>query len=191
MSRNRALVIVLFLSGVAGLARISYGQPPYGQVGGVLGPWGSSPNPWWGLEQRHGGPLDNYHMFVQPAEQNQNALQNLQYGLQHNASALTSVADQFTSQSEAYYAGGSPTGISAGFMNHTRFFNNAGMGAGAFGMPGTGGFGRPGGVSQFGTPGLGGVNAGVGMTNPAVSAGLNNPAGEYHNGVIGGMGAGY
>jgi hypothetical protein len=122
-------------------------------------------------------------MFVQPAEQNQNALQNLQYGVHQNANALGSVADQYTSQTEAYFAKGSPTGNGAGFMNYGRYFNNAGMGtgAGAFGLPGTGGFGRPGGVGQFGTPGLGGVNAGGGMTNP--SAAFANPAGDYRGGI--------
>jgi hypothetical protein len=167
MSRNVVLVMVLFLAGLAGSAR-----PSYGQVGGVPGPFGTPVSPWMNLYQRHGGPLDNYHMFVQPAEQQQNAFQNLQYGVQHNANSLNSVADQFTSQSQAYFATGSPTGVSAGFMNHGRyFFTNAGMGSGggAFGAPGTGGLGRPGGVSQFGTPGLGGFNAGAGVTNPAAS----------------------
>ena len=164
MSRNLALVMALFLACLAGSVR-----PSYGQVGGVPGPFGTPVSPWMNMYQRHGGPLDNYHMFVQPAEQQQNALQNLQYGIQHNANALTSVADEFTSQTQAYSAAGSPTGVSAGFMNQGRYFNNAGIGSGggAFERTGTGGFGRPGGVSQFGTPGLGGVNAGAGVTNPA------------------------
>jgi hypothetical protein len=52
-------------------------------------------------------------------------------------------------------------------MNQNRYFNNNGMGgAGVFGMPGTGGVGRPGGVGQFGTPGLGG--AGGGYNTPTV-----------------------
>ena len=52
-------------------------------------------------------------MFVQPALQQQNALQNLQYGVQHNAAAVNSVADQFTSATDAYGAAGSPTGNGA------------------------------------------------------------------------------
>lgn len=75
-------------------------------------------------------------------------------------------------------------------MNYRQYFNNAsiGTGGGAFGTPGTGGLGRPGGVGQFGTPGLGGVNAGAGMTNPA--AGMMNPAVNVRNDILGGMGPG-
>jgi hypothetical protein len=112
-------------------------------------------------------------MYVQPAEQQQNTFQNLQFGVQHNANAVNSVADQFTSEAEAYRAPANATGIAAGFMNQGRYFNNTGSGGGtgAIGFPGTGGFGRPGGVGQFGTPGLGGVNAGMGVTNPVSPAG--------------------
>lgn len=104
MSRNLALVVALFLAGLAGSVR-----PSYGQVGGVPGPFGTPVSPWMNLYQRHGGPLDNYHMFVQPAEQQQNAFQNLQYGVQNNANSINSVGEQFTSQSQAYFAAGSPT----------------------------------------------------------------------------------
>jgi hypothetical protein len=137
--------------------------PSYGQgVGGV--PGGAPLSPWLNLYQRNPGPVDNYHMYVQPAQQLHNTLQNQQYGIQNNASAVNTVADQFTSQSAAYFAPASPTGNGAGFMNQARYFNNASIGGGGtFGMPGTGGFGRPGGVGQFGTPGLGGAGHGGGV----------------------------
>jgi hypothetical protein len=178
MSRKLAVKSAVFLACVAGSA-----LPLFGQIGGVPTQGGSPFSPWLNLYQRKGGPLDNYHMFVQPAQEQQNALQNLQYGVQHNASAVNSVADQFSSQAEAYSAAGSPTGNAAGFMNYGHYFNNTSsgnQGSGAFGLPGTGGFGRPGGVGQFGTPGLGGATAGMGIPNPAA----------FGQG-IGGLGAGY
>jgi len=146
--------------------------PAFGQVGVVPYPGGPPLSPWLNLYNRSAGPVDNYHMYVQPALQLQNTLQNQQYGIQRNAQGLNNVSEQFTSQADAYYATGSPTGNAAGFMNQGRMFNNAGMGgSGVFGMPGTGGMGRPGGVGQFGTPGLGGAAGGsTGYFGPPPSA---------------------
>ncbi len=179
MSRNFAVLMAVVVANVA----IST-MPLYGQVGGVPG---SKVSPWLNLEQKNGGPLDNYHMFVQPAQQLHNTLNYQQMGIQHNANGLNTVADQYSSATEAYFSPATPTGIGAGFMNYGRYFNNTGSGApgsGVFGMPGTGGFSRPGGVGAFGTPGLGGANAGGG--------GYYN-AGGASRGMsgAGGMGAGY
>jgi hypothetical protein len=146
--------------------------PLFGQVGGVPIPGGPPLSPWLNLYQRNAGPVDNYHMYVQPALQLQNTLQAQQYGIQRNMQGLNNVTEQFTSQADAYYATASPTGNGAGFMNQGHYFGNSGMGgAGVFGMPGTGGFGRPGGVGQFGTPGLGGAAGGNnGYVRPVPSA---------------------
>jgi hypothetical protein len=158
MSRNLAVVVSLLLASVAVSALPSYGQV----VGGI--PGGAPLSPWLNLNQRNGGPVDNYHMYVQPAQQLRNTLQMQQYGIQNNAMAVNTVAEQFTSQAAAYGAPAAPTGNGAGFMNQGRFFfNNSGFGGGAGGggvngMPGTGGYGRPGGVGAFGTPGLGGAH---------------------------------
>ncbi len=105
MSRNLTVLLAVFLGCVAESA-----VPLYGQVGGVPVPGGSPFSPWLNLYQRKGGPIDNYNMFVQPALQQQNALQNLQYGVQHNAAAVNSVADQFTSATDAYGACRQPDG---------------------------------------------------------------------------------
>ncbi len=163
MSRSFAILSVVFLGCVGGSA-----LPLYGQVGAVPG---ISPfSPWLNMYQKHGGPLDQYHMFVQPAEEQQNAFQSLQFGIQHNANTVNSVADQFSSQADATRAAGTPTGVGAGFMNQGKYFGTTGGGgSGTFGLPGTGGFGRPGGVGQFGTPGLGGASMGMGMQNPSSS----------------------
>jgi hypothetical protein len=160
MSRIYTIFTTILLASIVLTARPLFGQ---------LGLGGNPPlSPWLNLYNRSPGPVDNYHMYVQPAQQLQNTLQSQQMGINHNAAALNSVSDQFSSQADAYYATASPTGNGAGFMNQSRYFNNNGMGgAGVFGMPGTGGLGRPGGVGQFGTPGLGGAAPG-GFGAPAV-----------------------
>jgi hypothetical protein len=153
-------------------------MPLFGQLGGVPNPGGPVLSPWLNLYNRSPGPVDNYHMYVQPAVQLQNTLQSQQMGIQHNAAAVNSVADQFTSQADAYYATATPTGNGATFMNQSRYFNNNGMGgAGVFGMPGMGGFGRPGGVGQYGTPGLGGA-AGPGYNAPPTRGGIGQGMGR-------------
>ena len=163
MLRNQTLFTALLSAGVVLTA-----LPLFGQVGGVPIPGGPPLSPWLNLYNRSAGPVDNYHMYVQPALQLQNTLQGQQMGINHNTAAVNSVSDQFTSQSDAYYAAATPTGNYAGFMNQGHFFNNNGMGGGAgvTGMPGTGGFGRPGGVGQFGTPGLGGAAPGGNYSAP-------------------------
>ena len=163
MPRIRSILAGVLLAGVA----LSSMQA-FAQVGGVPMPGGPPLSPWLNLYNRSPGPVDNYHMYVQPALQLQNTLQSQQIGIQHNAAAVNTVSEQFTSQTEAYFAPGGPTGNGAGFMNQGRFFNNNGQGgAGVFGMPGIGGYGVPGGVGRFGTPGLGGA-AGPGQNIPAL-----------------------
>ena len=161
MSRIYTIFTTILLASVALTA-----VPLFGQGLGL----GANPplSPWLNLYNRSPGPVDNYHMYVQPVQQLQNTLQAQQMGINHNAAAVNSASDQFTSQAEAYFAAATPTGNGAGFMNQGHYFNNTGMGgAGVFGMPGIGGSGRPGGVQQFGTPGLGGATPG-GYGAPAV-----------------------
>ena len=163
MSRNRAVFSALMSASVALMA-----LPLFAQVGGVPIPGGPPLSPWLNLYQRNAGPVDNYHMYVQPALQLQNTLQGQQMGINRNAAGVSAASEQFTSQADAYFATSNPTGNGATFMNQGRYFGNNGMGGGGvFGMPGTGGFGRPGGVGQFGTPGLGGAAPG-GYGAPAV-----------------------
>jgi hypothetical protein len=180
MSRSLCILITISLASVAASALPVHGQG----VGGVPTPGGPRLSPWLNLYQRQGGPVDNYHMYVQPAQELRNTLQMQQMGIQHNATGVSAVGEQLVSASESYYAPASPTGNGAGFMNYGRYFSNTSSGApgaGVFGMPGTGGFARPGGVGAFGTPGLGGANAGGGYANPAA----------YSRPSPGGMGAGY
>jgi hypothetical protein len=159
MSRSLIVIVSLLLAGASFSALPSYGQG----VGGI--PGGAPLSPWLNLYQRNAGPVDNYHMYVQPAQQLRGTLQMQQYGIQNNARAVNTVAEQFNSQAAEYMAVANPTGNGAGFMNQGRyFFNNGGFGGntggggGVVGLPGTGGFGRPGGVGAFGTPGLGGAH---------------------------------
>jgi hypothetical protein len=168
MSRNRSIFTAL-LSASLTLSAL----PLFAQVGGVPYPGGPPLSPWLNLYNRAAGPVDNYHMYVQPQLQLRNTLQGQQMNINRNAANIGAVGEEFTSASEAYYAQGAPTGNGAGFMNQGRYFNNGGMGgAGVFGMPGTGGYGRPGGVGQFGTPGLGGA-AGGGNYRATAGMGLH------------------
>jgi hypothetical protein len=174
MSRSLFLLVAAALAGIAGSA---YGQG----LGGIPTPGGPRLSPWLNLYQRNSGPVDNYHMFVQPAQELRNTLQYQQMGIQRNTTGLSTVSEQFSSTAESYYAPASPTGNGAGFMNYNRFFNNnssGAPGAGVFGMPGTGGYGRPGGVGAFGTPGLGGA-AGTGGYSRPTSPGTSGRGAGY------------
>ena len=58
-------------------------------------------SPWLNLYQRQGGPVDNYHMYVQPNLQLQNTLQNQQMGIQRNTATLNAMGDREMTQAEA------------------------------------------------------------------------------------------
>jgi hypothetical protein len=147
--------------------------PLCAQIGGPLG-YQPSPalSPWLGLYQRQGGPVDNYHMYVQPQLQLGSALQSQQMGIQGNTAAVNAMGDRFVSQSEAAYAAPIPTGVAASFFTQGAYFNTYRGGMGAVGgTPGTApGLNRPNaGNTGFG----GGLGTGFGAGLPAVpSAGV-------------------
>jgi hypothetical protein len=144
--------------------------PLSAQVGGVGQGYLS---PWLNLYTKQGGPVDNYHMYVEPALQLQSTLQNQQMGIQQNAAGIASNTSQFTSQNASYYTPASPTGVAAGFMNQGGYFNtnrSQGFGSGVTGnRPGFGGT-AAGGIGGIGG-GIGGIGGGGGMGGMGVGMG--------------------
>ena len=102
-------------------------------VGGIPSSYGGTPlSPWLNLYQKQGGPVDNYHMFVQPDLQLRNTLQSQHLGIQRNAAAVGAVVNSLTTQAEAFNAAAEPTGSGASFLNHGAYFNTYhGTGLGA------------------------------------------------------------
>ena len=157
---RRIIILGVLVSGTIGIF-----------AGSLFGQDFGSPalSPWLYLNQRQGGPIDNYHMYVQPQQQIRSTLQNQQADIQHNGVSADAVIDHLTAQ-QAFNASGAPTGVTAGFLNHGTYFNtNRLQNSGVSGAPG-GAYGRRsgpgmpgGGGGQVGTPSLSGVgSAGIG-----------------------------
>jgi hypothetical protein len=93
----------------------------------VLAPGNRPPlSPWFGLYQRNGGPLDNYHTFVQPRIQLDNTLQGHQAAIQRNNAGVTSLGrelSQFTEQDQVH-----PTGTNSVFMHYSHYYPAQGGG---------------------------------------------------------------
>ena len=68
--------------------------------------------------------MDNYHMFVQPQLQLNDALQTQQYGVQRNAASVAALGERLQSQMQASNAppeqtGAAPVFITTGFTSTT------------------------------------------------------------------------
>ena len=110
---------ILMAAGILGLS-LAWAAPVRCQVGPGRS-YDSPPafSPWFNLYQKQGGPLDTYHMFVQPEVQLRNTLQWQQAGIQRNYASFNYVM----SQAEVANAPPQPTGAGSTFMNHGNFFN--------------------------------------------------------------------
>ena len=156
---------ILFAIAIFGFSSTS-ALPLFAQVGGIPSYYGGAPlSPWMNLESRGGGTMDNYHYFVQPNLQLNNALQSQHMGIQNNAATVNAVGEAIESQAAAAYAQPMATGQAAGFMNYRSYFNRiGGIGGGASGAGGTPGRGAGGNIGSapgLNTPNLGG-QAGIG-----------------------------
>jgi hypothetical protein len=131
---------ILFANAVFVLSCAS-ALPLCAQMGGYTTPPPLSP--WLNLYQRQGGPVDNYHMYVQPNLQLQDTLQAQQMGIQRNTIGLNAMGNREMTQTEAYMLGPQPTGGVATFLNHGVYFNNHRQGGygggGSFGSLGASG----------------------------------------------------
>ncbi len=129
-------------------------------------------SPWLNLYQKQGGPVDNYHLYVQPQLQLRDTLQSQQMGIQANSAAVDAVGERNLSQREASFAGPQQTGASATFFNQGSYFNNfRGIGAGTGGTPGTGpGLNRPN-LPNYNTGNGGGIGGTGGANVPTPNFG--------------------
>ncbi len=166
MSRRRIWLAMVVL-GVSSLWALTL----QAQVGGIPSAYGSPPlSPWLNLYQKQGGPVDNYHMFVQPQLQLNDALQTQQYGVQRNAASVAALGERLQSQMQASNAPPEQTGAGAGFYNHRVYFNNfRGVGPGIYGSSSGATFGgtssgltsaTPYGAPPGAQPGVGGATGG-------------------------------
>ncbi|MCE5268552.1 MAG: hypothetical protein LLG00_11770 [Planctomycetaceae bacterium] len=85
-------------------------------------------SPWFGLYQKNGGPLDNYHMFVRPRFQLNNTLRQQQDAIQSNNAGIRSLDQEMTSTQERM--GIRPTGSASVFMNYSHYYPGPGQSLG-------------------------------------------------------------
>ncbi len=87
-------------------------------------PIGGPISPWMNMFQRHPGPLDNYHSFVQPNMQVQGALSQQNTALQQQRGELQSlVQNESTGQHGEAIA---PTGTGSVFMEYSHYYPGKG-----------------------------------------------------------------
>jgi hypothetical protein len=92
----------------------------------VLAPGNRPPlSPWFGLYQRNGGPLDNYHTFVQPRIQLDNTLQRHHAAIQRNSAGVASLGHDLSQFEEQ---GVRPTGTGSVFMDYSHYYPGRGGG---------------------------------------------------------------
>jgi hypothetical protein len=87
----------------------------------VLAPGNRPPfSPWFGLYQRNGGPLDNYHTFVQPRIELDNTLQRQQAAIHRNYEGVASLGREFSQIGEQGQV--HPTGTGSVFMDYSHYY---------------------------------------------------------------------
>ena len=102
MRRIPILIVMGATSILASAGRLQAQFGPGGPYspGGVTSPYPIL-SPWLNLEQKQGGPVDNYHMYVQPQLQLQSTLQAQQYNIARNSATVDALGDSVTAQ-QAY-----------------------------------------------------------------------------------------
>jgi hypothetical protein len=92
------------------------------------GDLGQSPtfSPWFGLYQRNGGPLDNYHTFVRPKIELANTLQGQQAAIQRNTAGINSLGQDVQQLQEPGTV--RPTGTGSVFMNYSHYYGTQATG---------------------------------------------------------------
>jgi hypothetical protein len=91
---------------------------------------GSGPiSPWMNMFQRHPGPLDNYHSFVQPNLELQKTLTQQNAAIQGQQSQLQHLGQRMSEgQQEVAIP---PTGTGSVFMDYSHFYPKNGVAAAA------------------------------------------------------------
>ena len=116
MTRLQAVAAFLTVGAVLSTTHLAQAQ-------GQATDFGSRPtlSPWFGLYQKNGGPIDNYHTFVRPRIDLNDTLQRQQAGIQRNEAGVNSLGQEMTQMQEEH-AGIRPTGSASGFMNYSHFY---------------------------------------------------------------------
>ncbi len=123
MTRLRTGWMLLTIGAILSLASLAQAQGMYPGQG--FSPWSSSPiSPWMSLSQRNGGPVDNYHMFVQPQLQLNDVLQRQQAAIGYNYAGMNSLGREMTMTQE--HLGVRPTGSASVFMYYSHYYPMAG-----------------------------------------------------------------
>ena len=89
MTRSRLTWVLLTVGAALSVAGSAHAQA----VGSLYSP---TLSPWFGLYQKNGGPVDNYHNFVLPQLQLQDTLQRQQAAIQRNDAGLNSLDQDVT-----------------------------------------------------------------------------------------------
>jgi hypothetical protein len=126
---SRLLTAVGALIVVLGATAASNGQQPYG-------PYQPRPtlSPWLNMFRRDTGPLDNYHTFVQPRFQAQQAFQAQQGAIDQQQFNIDSLGHDVTQLEAQRHAQIHPTGTASTYMNFSHYYGAQG-GAGHAARP--------------------------------------------------------
>jgi hypothetical protein len=115
---RRSLIPLCFALVIAGVCVPSlFAQMGYYSENGTI-------SPWMNMFQRHPGPLDNYHSFVQPQMQLQRTLALQGAALQRHRTEIQSLGQ---AMSESQHEGGiPPTGTGSVFMDYSHYYSGGG-----------------------------------------------------------------
>jgi len=83
-------------------------------------------SPWFGLYQRNGGPLDNYHTFVRPRMSLNNSLMRQQADIQRNYLGISSLNRNVDQIREGEVR---PTGTGSVYFNYSHYYPMNGQGS--------------------------------------------------------------
>ncbi len=122
MTRLQTVVASLTVGAVLSIAQVTHAQ-------GQATDFGSRPtlSPWFGLYQKNGGPIDNYHTFVRPRVDLNDTLQRQQADIQRNEAGVNSLGQDMT-QLQEEHAGVRPTGSATEYvryMNYSHYYPTA------------------------------------------------------------------
>jgi hypothetical protein len=119
MTRLQVVAAFLTVGAVLSIAHLAQAQ-------GQATDFGNRPtlSPWFGLYQKNGGPIDNYHTFVRPRIDLNDTLQRQQAGIQRNQAGINSLGQDMT-QLQEEHAGIRPTGSASVFMNYSHYYPTA------------------------------------------------------------------
>ena len=118
--RNWALLAVAWIAWAASCGQAQAQLPSYSPLTPPL-------SPWLYMYPKTGGPVDNYHMFVQPRVQLQDTIQQQQAdmaNIQQQGLATGTIGEQVSQIQRERHRLVSPTGTGSVFMHYSHYFPN-------------------------------------------------------------------